>query len=107
MTSSGKSLGREKKTIAAMIEIYCRANHTAPSGQLCADCQQLLRYAEQRIDDCPFGADKGPCSKCEIHCYKPEMREKVIAVMRFSGPRMLKAHPILAADHLLKKWKKK
>lgn len=29
------------------------------------------------------------------------MREKIRAVMRFSGPRMLLVHPVLAVRHLL------
>ena len=29
------------------------------------------------------------CSNCKVHCYKPEMRKKIRAVMRFSGPRMI------------------
>ena len=38
--------------------------------------------------------------KCPTHCYKPEMRERVRAVMRYSGPRMLREHPVLAIAHL-------
>jgi hypothetical protein len=35
------------------------------------------------------------------------MQKKIKAVMRYAGPRMLKAHPILAAKHLLKALTKK
>jgi len=102
MVFSKNKLVREEKTIAVMIEIFCKANHQSTSKELCEDCSELLEYAKVRIAKCPFGADKGPCSKCEIHCYKPDMRERVREVMRFSGPKMLKTHPILAIDHLLK-----
>jgi hypothetical protein len=93
-------MGREKKTIAAMVEIFCAEKH-GTSGDLCAGCRELVEYAFNRLDKCPYGADKGPCAKCEIHCYKPAMRDRVREVMRYAGPRMLKSHPILAVRHLL------
>jgi hypothetical protein len=34
-------------------------------------------------------------------CYTPDMRERIRAVMRFSGPRMLLHHPWLALMHLV------
>jgi hypothetical protein len=36
-----------------------------------------------------------------VHCYKPDMREKVRAVMRYAGPRMLRRHPVLSVLHLI------
>lgn len=97
-----KKLEKEKKTIAAMIRIFCKAHHETVGKQLCSRCADLLDYARQRLDKCPFGADKGACSKCRIHCYKPDMRKRVTEMMRYSGPRMLGRHPLLAIDHLLK-----
>jgi hypothetical protein len=41
------------------------------------------------------------CSNCKVHCYKPEMREKIREVMRFSGPRMIFHHPITAIRHVM------
>ena len=41
------------------------------------------------------------CSNCKVHCYKPDMREQIRRVMRYSGPRMIKTHPILAIRHLI------
>lgn len=100
-------LGREKKTLAVMLWIYCRNHHDSIGKQLCPDCQKLAEYADQRLQKCPFGVTKGPCSQCEIHCYKPEMREQIRDVMRYSGPRMLSRHPVLALSHLIKQWKHK
>lgn len=97
-----KPLAKEKKTIAAMIGIFCRAHHETAGKPLCPDCGNLLDYATKRLDKCPFGEQKGACSACEIHCYKPDMRKRITEVMRFSGPRMLKKHPFLAIDHLVK-----
>ena len=41
------------------------------------------------------------CSNCKVHCYRPDMRERIRAVMRFSGPRMLLYHPITGIRHFL------
>ncbi len=68
--------------------------------ELCADCLELLEYAHKRLDHCKFGNEKTSCQKCQVHCYKPEMRERIRTVMRFSGPRMMLYHPIIAIRHL-------
>jgi hypothetical protein len=54
-----------------------------------------------RLDRCPFGEDKPTCATCPIHCYKPQVRDRIREVMRFAGPRMLWHHPILAIRHVL------
>lgn len=41
------------------------------------------------------------CSNCPVHCYRPEMRERIRQVMRDSGPRMLFHHPAAAIRHLV------
>jgi hypothetical protein len=97
-----QKLQKERKTIAAMLRIYCNAHHGTSRELLCATCRSLLDYAQERLDRCPFGESKGACSKCRIHCYKPDMRKQVTQVMRYSGRKMLKKHPLLAIDHLLK-----
>lgn len=84
-----------------MIRMHCRARHGAAGG-LCAECSVLLAYAEERIAHCPFGAGKPVCNQCSVHCYKPEMRERIQTAMRFSGPRMIWRHPVLAVRHLLR-----
>ncbi len=105
MAKKLNSLAKEKKTIVTMVKMYCHNHHATIKDQLCRDCEDLLQYALQRIDKCPFGAGKGPCTQCAIHCYKPLMRELIQKVMRYSGPRMLTKHPVLAISHLLKSWK--
>lgn len=102
--TSRRRLERERRTIRFMIEIHCHDRHDAPRDSpdgLCDDCRELLAYAVRRIDHCPFLADKPTCARCPIHCYKPDMREKVREVMRHSGPRMMRRHPILAIFHLM------
>lgn len=95
---------REKITIEKMIHLYCSKNHNSESS-LCIECQNLLEYALKRIDHCPYSIDKPVCNKCPIHCYRKDMREKVRLVMRYSGPRMLRYHPLLAILHIIDKFK--
>lgn len=82
------------------MQIYCRDQHGG-GDPLCADCQALLTYAKQRLDNCPFSEQKPACNHCEVHCYSAVQRERVKAVMRYAGPRMLLRHPVLAISHLL------
>jgi hypothetical protein len=94
-------LRREQRTLDAMIAITCGKLHGGRRGALCAECAELRAYAELRLVRCPFGTDKPTCANCQVHCYKPEMRERVRRVMRYAGPRMLTRHPVLALLHLL------
>ena len=90
---------RERKTIKAMIEIYCK-NHHESGGKICPECQELFDYAMMRLDRCPYQEGKPTCGKCPIHCYTPEKRTKVKEVMKHSGPRIIFKHPILALHHV-------
>ena len=58
-------------------------------------------YAKTRSDKFPFTETKTFCSNCKVHCYSPEMRKKIRAVMRFSGPPMLMCHPACVLRHLI------
>jgi hypothetical protein len=93
-------IGREKRTIAAMLRIYCTAQHGG-GPDLCGDCKQLRAYAHKRLENCPFQEFKPACNHCRVHCYSKVMRDKVKGVMRHSGPRMLWKHPLLSFWHLL------
>ena len=97
---------REKAMVSEMIALYCRKQHGG-KGSLCPECAALEAYARQRSDKCPFMETKTFCSNCKVHCYKPEMREKIRAVMRFSGPRMIFSHPIAAMRHVTETKKEK
>lgn len=97
---------QEKKVVSLMINIYCRKKHHT-KGVLCEECRKLDEYARFRSDKCPFMETKTFCSNCKVHCYKPEMREKIREVMRFSGPRMLFYHPIMAIKHVIESRKEK
>lgn len=99
---------REKKMVSEMILLYCRKQHKSlrkASGlgktELCPECAELENYARMRSDKCPFMETKTFCSNCKVHCYKPEMRERIRKIMRFSGPRMLFVHPVAAIRHVI------
>jgi hypothetical protein len=98
--SEAARLAREKRTIEAMVQIYCRDRH-ATRGALCPECQSLYDYAVCRLDRCPYGSEKTTCAGCPTHCYKPAMRAQVKEVMRYAGWRMLFRRPILALLHML------
>lgn len=110
---------REQKVVGQMIALYCRKNHNTDygmkngashdmshntdgiGGKLCDECSALCEYAAQRSRMCPFMEKKTFCSNCTVHCYKPEMRERIKKVMKFSGPRMLLYHPFMAVWHVV------
>ena len=103
MTNARRAL-REKKTIAAMIGMYCSAHHG--SFAPCDECSGLLSYACRKIDTCVLHDGKTTCNTCSVHCYSGVMRESVRKVMRFSGPRMLAVHPLLSVLHLLDRFRR-
>ena len=68
MVPPSRRMARELRTVRAMIELYCRAHHGR--RELCDECRALWTYAEQRVERCPFRADKPSCRKCPTHCYR-------------------------------------
>ena len=105
MNREYKQWNIEKKLIPEMIRTYCLGNHKelrkeegVKGKELCSKCKE---YAEFRLEKCPFKKNKGFCSFCKIHCYKPEYRAEMKAVMRYSGSRMLFSHPIFALSHVV------
>lgn len=105
---ASRRLRREERTITAMVRLYCRDHHGGcerNAESLCAGCAGLLDYARARLAHCPYGGDKPTCAQCPRHCYRPDRREQVRVVMRYSGPRMLRRHPLLALAHLWDGWR--
>lgn len=98
----------EKRIVEKMVRMFfrhkklCSGECSTKDCELCAECSQLLEYAHNRLDHCKFGENKPTCKKCPIHCYKPEMKQKMREVMRWSGPRMILYHPIDAIKHLFR-----
>ena len=99
MTRAEARVARERRTIDAMIQLYCRHHHAGAA--LCQDCEALRCYADVRLTRCVFKLDKPTCAACPIHCYRPDLRRQVKIVMQYAGPRMILRHPILAIWHLI------
>ncbi len=93
-------IAREKRTVEAMVRIYCRGHHGARGG-LCEGCTDLRDYAFARLDRCRYAEGKPTCANCEVHCYGPKMRVRVREVMRYAGPRMMARHPVMALRHVV------
>ena len=91
-------IDREKEVVGRMIELYCRKR--LGMAEVSEEYKALEAYAHKRLDMCKFGNNKPNCKKCPIHCYKPEMREKIREIMRWAGPRMMIYDPVAAIRHL-------
>lgn len=99
MDRTEKKRIKEEKVVVEMIRIYCHGNHSTKGKTMCQECTELAEYAVSRSEKCPFMEQKTFCSNCKVHCYSPEMREKIRRVMRYSGPRIMLHHPVMAVWH--------
>ena len=96
--NNNMKIKQEKEIVKLMIMKYCKGHkHLNPP---CKDCDELVKYMEERVELCPFMETKTYCSNCKVHCYRPDMREKIKIIMRYSGPRMIFSNPIIVIDHL-------
>jgi hypothetical protein len=105
VSSHHPRMRRIYRTVEAMIRIYCHAHHETRVA-LCPECDKLLLYAQERLSKCPFQEAKTTCANCPTHCYRKAPGERIRAVMRYAGPRMLYRHPFLALLHLVDGWRK-
>lgn len=95
--------GKDLRVLALFTEFYCRSLHAGEKEpledcglpdkacrkvRLCAECREFLSYAVSRRVQCPLDP-KPACKHCHIHCYRPEHREMVREIMRFSGKRLI------------------
>ena len=99
LKSHAMRIAREKQVVRRMIELYCR--NFEGNKELCDECKELMEYAAKRLTRCPFQDKKPTCRLCPIHCYKPQMRDKMKQVMRYAGPRMMWYYPWDALHHML------
>lgn len=96
----------EKKTVGGMIVRFCKKKH-GQKGAPCASCRELIAYTAAQSDLCPYMETKTFCSNCKTPCYRPDMRERIREVMRYSGPRMIFYDPVMAVKYLKEKNKEK
>ena len=90
----------EKRTVETMIRLYCQRKEG--NKELCDECKALVEYANARLSKCKFGERKPTCRLCKVHCYRPEMKQRIRDIMRYSGPRMMLYHPIMAIRHAIR-----
>lgn len=77
-------LDRDMEIVEAFTRVYCRSHHEGSIDGLCAECRELIEYARERRQKCPYDP-KPKCKACPTHCYHPTRRVQIRAVMRFSG----------------------
>lgn len=94
---------RETEVVGKMIALYCRGKEH--NRELCPRCRELNEYAANRLRNCRFAERKPSCKQCPIHCYRPDMRERMREVMRYAGPRMLFREPLEALRHLWREFR--
>ena len=75
---------KERHTLRKFVAVFCHEKHNGAEGNLCEECTDLLRYAEERLDKCPLDP-KPKCKDCPVHCYNAEYRGRIREVMKFSG----------------------
>lgn len=96
---------KDLRVLAQFTSVYCKVHHVAKKAPLqsdtpiftnlkvdkypvCDSCRDFLFYAIERRLRCPL--DPRPvCKHCHVHCYKPDYREKVREIMRFSGKYLM------------------
>ena len=86
---------KDTKILEKFIQVYCDTKHkalekTEENGiNLCEECWDTLNYAVKRREVCPLDP-KPTCKNCEIHCYEPNMRQRIREIMRHSGMHMIR-----------------
>ena len=104
-TSLDKKDRKDLRVLVTFTAVYCRHHHDAETDgvdigsesceplatgqyQVCAECREFLSYAIARRINCPLDP-KPVCKHCPVHCYKPDYRQQVKDIMRFSGKYLL------------------
>ena len=80
---------RDLTVLKRFTEVYCKAHHGARRRALCGECSELLEYARERLEKCPYDP-KPKCKDCETHCYRPDQRQRVREIMRYAGIHFVK-----------------
>lgn len=96
------NIENEKIVVREMIRIYCAKNHGA---NLCDACQNLMVYADRRLDSCGYGTQKPRCKKCQTHCYATREREQIRHIMQQIGPRMILHMPLRTLRYFIRRKK--
>jgi len=97
---------RDLPVLACFVGIWCEGHHgdrerepwsppqrlrevfDEPLPELCFECGATLAYAVGRRVACPYDP-KPACKHCPTPCYREEQRERMRAIMRYSGWRLI------------------
>lgn len=97
----------EANTLCKFMQTYCDDKHkdcvkkhqninldyasykdvTSLSWNLCEECDEMIRYALERLKECPHEI-KPRCRRCPAPCYEKSMYKKMAAMMRHSGIKL-------------------
>ena len=92
---------KKHEIMEQMSDIYCKGHkHPLDDNGKCADCDLVLRYSLSRTKRCPYIEETLFCSNCPTPCYRPDMKEKVREMMKYSGPRLFFKRPITVIRHV-------
>ena len=86
---------KDIRILEKFIQVYCDTKHKdfektiVNNLDLCEECFETLNYSILRREFCSLNP-KPSCKNCDIHCYKPDQRQKIKNIMRYSGMHMIK-----------------
>ncbi len=113
-----RRLRRDLRVLAKFVEVYCQNQHECASGtstqlkmhdldtlvgrtiDLCPACAKLLAHAFVKRAHCPLDP-KPACKRCPAHCYKPQYRDGIREVMKYSGRKLVLSGRLDYLQHLL------
>ncbi|MCX8038466.1 MAG: nitrous oxide-stimulated promoter family protein [Candidatus Sumerlaeia bacterium] len=82
-------IAKEMKIVERFVRVFCRHQHGTNGIGPCGECLDLIAYARKRLEKCPYDP-KPKCKHCPTHCYRPDYRARMRAVMKFSGMHFVK-----------------
>ena len=93
----------EVATLKKFFELHCHDKHTNQQLynetlsfedkveqielNLCLECQELLRYSLDRLQECPHDI-KPRCRTCPTPCYEKTKWKQVAKLMKYSGMKL-------------------
>ena len=93
-----RRIQEEKQFFSHMVHYFCKWSQG--SEQICLGCEQLLEYAYDRLDRCPYGSRKPTCFRCTSSCFRADMRKRKEDVVRTTLAKMVFLHPVLLFKHI-------
>lgn len=93
-------LNDKQKMLIAIFGVYQKYNKDTD-----LNLEEIKSYSLKRLDNCIHIGEDIFCGFCEIQCFGDKYKKEIRSIMRFSGPRMILYHPIMAIRYLKAKIK--